>query len=64
VLSIRIADALGSGGMPPSTSISVDGVLKQDTKVMGTFVATRFAKAGFLPLKTSECSVFSKAGWE
>ena len=61
VLSVRITDALGSGGMLPSTSISIDGVLKQDAKVVGTFVATRFAKAGFLPFMTSECSVFSKA---
>jgi hypothetical protein len=61
VLGIRITDALGSGGMLPSTSISIDGVLKQDTKVIGTFVATRFSKAGFLPFMTSECSVFSNA---
>lgn len=61
-LAIRITDALATaGGMFPSKSVSIDGVLKEENKVVGTFVATRFARAGILPSERDDCSIYSHA---
>ncbi len=62
ILSVRITDALElKGGINPSKTVTIDGVLKENGKVVGTFEATRFAQASFFPLVRSECKIFSKA---
>ncbi len=61
-LAIRITDAIAiDGGLFPSKSISIDGVLKAKNKVVGTFVATRFARAGLLPSERDDCVIYSHA---
>jgi hypothetical protein len=61
-LAIRITDAIGtSGGLLPSKSVSIDGVLKEKNKVVGTFVATRFARASLIPFERDDCSIYSHA---
>lgn len=61
ILDLRITDALSDGGgWIPAMSVSIDGVLKEDGKVVGTFVATRFARASFIPFVWSDCAVLSR----
>jgi hypothetical protein len=61
-LELRITDAIeAAGGVFPASSLSIDGVLKKDSKVVGTFVATRFAKASLFPFVRSECAILSVA---
>ncbi len=61
-LELRITDAIEtSGGLLPTHSLSIDGVLKKDGKVVGTFVGTRFARASFIPFRRGECAVLSEA---
>ena len=61
-LDLRITDAIEtSGGLLPTLSLSIDGVLKQDGRVVGTFVGTRFARAGFIPFRRGECAILSEA---
>lgn len=61
-LSIRITDALElKGGISPSKTVTIDGVLKEKDTVIGTFEATRFAQASFFPLVRSDCKIYSKA---
>lgn len=61
-LGLRITDAIkASGGVFPTTSLSIDGVLKSEGKVVGTFVATRFARASLIPFARSECAILSIA---
>jgi hypothetical protein len=61
VLSMRITDALAAGGFLSAKSLTVSGVLKGEGKTVGTFVARRFARAGFFSLSRSDCAVLSKA---
>lgn len=61
-LELRITDAIEtSGGLLPTLSLSIDGVLKQQGRVVGTFVGTRFARAGFIPFRRGECAILSEA---
>lgn len=61
-LEIRITDAIQtSGGLFPTHSLSIDGVFKEDGRITGTFVATRFARASFIPFRRGECAILSEA---
>lgn len=61
-LDLRITDAIEtSGGLLPTLSLSIDGVLKQGGRVVGTFVGTRFARASFIPFRRGECAILSEA---
>jgi hypothetical protein len=61
-LDLRITDAIEtSGGLLPTHSLSIDGVLKQDNRVVGTFVGTRFARASFVPFRRGECAILAEA---
>ncbi|MFB0976533.1 MAG: hypothetical protein QMC73_02615, partial [Myxococcota bacterium] len=42
-------------------SLSIDGVLKEDGRVVGTFVGTRFARASLIPFRRGECAVLREA---
>lgn len=62
VLDLRITDAIETNsGLLPTHSLSIDGVLKQDNRVVGTFVGTRFARASFIPFRRGECAILSEA---
>ena len=50
-----------SGGLLPTHSISIDGVLKEDRRIIGTFVGTRFARASFIPFRRGDCAILSEA---
>ncbi|MEO1916305.1 MAG: hypothetical protein ABGW98_20885, partial [Myxococcales bacterium] len=51
-LALRITDAIETvGGLLPTHSLSIDGVLKEDGRVVGTFVGTRFARASLIPFR-------------
>ncbi|MBW2387158.1 MAG: hypothetical protein JRG89_01870 [Deltaproteobacteria bacterium] len=61
-LELRITDAIQtSGGLLPTHSLSIDGVFKKDGRIAGTFVATRFARASFIPFRRGECAILSEA---
>ena len=61
-LELRITDAIEtSGGILPTHSLSIDGVLKENGRIVGTFVATRFARASFIPFRRGECAILSEA---
>lgn len=61
-LDLRITDAIEtSSGLLPTHSLSIDGVLKEDGRVIGTFVGTRFARASFIPFRRGECAILSEA---
>lgn len=61
-LELRITDAIEtSGGLLPIHSLSIDGVFKEDGRIVGTFVATRFARASFIPFRRGECAILSEA---
>jgi hypothetical protein len=61
-LELRINDAIEtSGGLFPTHSLSIDGVFKVDGRIVGTFVATRFARASFIPFRRGECAILSEA---
>lgn len=61
-LELRITDAIEtSGGLLPTHSLSIDGVLKEDGRIIGTFVGTRFARASFIPFRRGECAILSEA---
>jgi hypothetical protein len=62
ILRVRITDALElKGGINPEKTVTIDGVLKENDKAVGTFEATRFAQASFFPLVRSDCKIYSKA---
>lgn len=61
-LDLRITDAIEtSGGLLPTLSISIDGALKKDGRIVGTFVGTRFARASFFPFRRGECAILTEA---
>lgn len=61
-LELRITDAIEtSGGLLPTHSLSIDGVLKEEGRIIGTFVGTRFARASFIPFRRGECAILSEA---
>jgi len=61
-LALRITDAIQtSGGLLPTHSLSIDGVYKEEGRIVGTFVATRFARASFFPFRRGECAILSEA---
>jgi len=61
-LELRITDTIEPrGGVFPSASLSIDGVLKRGGKITGTFVATRFAKASLFPFVHSDCAILAVA---
>ena len=61
-LALRITDAIETvGGLLPTHSLSIDGVLKEDGRVVGTFVGTRFARASLIPFRRGECAVLREA---
>ena len=61
-LELRITDAIKTGGGAfPTSSLSIDGALKREGKVIGTFIATRFAGASLLPFVRSECGILTEA---
>lgn len=61
-LDLRITDAIEtSGGLLPTYSLSIDGVLKEDGRVVGTFVGTRFARASLIPFRRGECANLREA---
>lgn len=61
-LDLRITDAIEtSGGLLPTHSLSIDGVLKEGRHVVGTFVGTRFARASLIPFRRGECAVLKEA---
>ncbi len=61
-LELRITDAIQtSGGLFPTHSLSIDGVLKEDGRIVGTMEGTRFAQASFFPFRRGECSILSEA---
>ena len=61
-LGLRITDAIEtSGGLFPTHSLSIDGVFKEDGRIVGTFVGTRFARASFIPFRQGECAILSEA---
>lgn len=61
-LDLRITDAIETvGGLLPTYSLSIDGVLKEDGRVVGTFVGTRFGRASFIPFRRGDCAVLAEA---
>ena len=61
-LDLRITDAIETtGGLLPTYSLSIDGVLKEEGRVAGTFVGTRFGRASFIPFRRGECAVLAEA---
>lgn len=61
-LDLRITDAIEtSGGLLPTHSLSIDGVMKEEGRVVATFVATRFSRASLIPFRRGECSVLREA---
>lgn len=61
-LDLRITDAIEtSGGLLPTYSLSIDGVLKQDGRVFATFEGTRFSRASLIPFRQGECKVLREA---
>jgi hypothetical protein len=62
ILDLRITDAIEtSSGLLPTHSLSIDGVLKDEGRVVGTFVGTRFARASFIPFRRGECAILAEA---
>ncbi|MDP6977431.1 MAG: hypothetical protein QF570_02380 [Myxococcota bacterium] len=61
-LELRITDAIQTGaGFFPAHSITIDGVLKQDGRIVGTMEGTRVAQASLIPFRRGECAILGEA---
>lgn len=61
-LELRITDAIQtSDGFLPAHSVTIDGVLKQDGRIVGTMEGTRVAQASFFPFLRGECAILQEA---
>ncbi len=61
-LELRITDAIQTGaGLFPAHSITIDGVLKEGGRIVGTMEGTRVAQASFIPFRRGECAILGEA---
>jgi len=61
-LELRITDAIQtSGGFFPAHSITIDGVLKSEGRIVGTMEGTSLAQASFIPFIRGDCAILEEA---
>ncbi len=61
-LELRITDAIQtSGGFFPAHSITIDGVLKEEGRIVGTMEGTSLAAASFIPFRRGQCAILEEA---